>query len=257
MKKIIAVIMAAVLMLGLGACAKEQEKEKFVIGITIYAPMNYKDENGELIGFDTEFAEEACSRLGLEPEFTVINWDTKEVELNAENIDCIWNGFTVTEERRQQIDFTDSYLENKQVIVIRAEDADKYNSIESLVGAALVAEVSSAGEGAIQDEEGLLCGNPYTPVSKQSDALLEVKSKTAEAAVIDYTMAMAMVGEGTDYADLAIMEGAPLLDEEYAIGFKQGSDYVEKFNKVIAEMIADGTMEKIAEKYGLEGQLIG
>ena len=255
MKKIIALIIAAVLMLGFAACSKEEEK--FVIGITIYAPMNYKDEKGELVGFDTEFAKEACSRLGLAPEFVVIDWNTKEMELNSGNIDCIWNGFTVNDERRKQIDFTDSYLENKQVIVIRAEDAGKYDSVESLAGAALVAEVSSAGEGAIEDEEGPLCNNPYTPVAKQSDALLEVKSKTAEAAVIDYTMAMAMVGEGTDYSDLMIMDTEPLLDEEYAIGFKIGSDYVEKFNKVIAEMIADGSLKKIAEKYGLEGQLIG
>ncbi len=256
MKKIIAIIIALVLALSLSACSNE-DKEKFVIGITLYAPMNYKDDEGNLVGFDTEFAEEACSRLGLEPEFMVIDWNTKEMELNAGNIDCIWNGFTVNDERRQQIDFTDSYLNNKQVIVIRASDADKYDSIESLIGAAMVAEISSAGEGAILDEDGLLCNNPYTPVMKQSDALLELKSKTADAAVIDYTMAMAMVGEGTDYSDLMIMESNPLLDEEYAIGFKIGSEYVEKFNEIIAGMIEDGTLEEIAKKYGLEGQLIG
>jgi len=255
MKKLIAIIIALVLVLSFSACSNESEK--FVIGITLYEPMNYKDESGKLVGFDTEFAEEACKRLGLEPEFTVINWDTKEIELNAGNIDCIWNGFTVDDERRQQVDFTNSYLNNRQVIVIRAEDAEKYNSIESLVGAAMVAEVSSAGEGAILDDKGILFNNPYTPVAKQSDALLELKSKTAEAAVIDYTMAMAMVGEGTDYSDLVIMEGEALLNEEYAIGFKKGSDKVEKFNKIIAEMIEDGTMKRIAEKYGLEGQLIG
>ncbi len=257
MKKLISIIIALVLALSFSGCSNEVKKEKFVIGITIYAPMNYKDDNGELIGFDTEFAKEACERLGLEPEFTVIDWNTKEIELNAGNIDCIWNGFTVNDERRKQMDFTDSYLNNRQVIVIRAEDAEKYDSIESLVGVAMVAEVSSAGEGAILDDEGVLFNNPYTPVAKQSDALLELKAKTAEAAVIDYTMAMAMVGEGTDYSDLMIMECEPLLDEEYAIGFKTGSEYVEKFNKVIAEMIADGTMKEIAEKYGLEGQLIG
>lgn len=256
MKKIIAVMLALVLMLGLAGCAKT-DTQKLVIGITIYAPMNYYDDDNNLIGFDTEFAKEACSRLGYEPEFTVINWDTKEIELDAGNIDCIWNGLTVTEERKENMDFSDSYLNNKQVVVIRAADADKYTDIESLVGASMVAEVASAGENAILDDEGLLYENPYTAVAKQSDALLEVKAGTAEAAVIDYTMATAMVGEGTDYSDLMIIDGPALLDEEYAIGFKTGSDLTAKFNTVIAEMIADGTMAEIAAKYGLENQLIG
>ena len=167
---------------------------KMVIGYTVYAPMNYTDDKGEFVGFDTEFAKAVCAKLGVEPEFIEIDWDTKEIELNAKSIDCIWNGFTMTEEREENLDFSVPYILNKQVVVIRKADADKYKDTASLKDARLVAEVSSAGETAIADDENLSQAN-YTAVTKQTDALLEVKANTADAAVLDYTLANAMVGK--------------------------------------------------------------
>ena len=169
-------------------------KGKMTIGYTVYAPMNYTDDAGEFVGFDTEFAKAVCEKLGVEPEFVEINWDTKEIELNAKKIDCIWNGFTMTEEREENLDFSVPYILNKQVVVIRKADADKYKDTASLKDAKLVAEVASAGETAIADDENLSKAN-YTAVTKQTDALLEVKSNTADAAVLDYTLANAMVGK--------------------------------------------------------------
>ena len=232
-----------------------QENGKMLVGITIYEPINYYDENGELTGFDTEFTLAVCEKLGVEAEFVEINWDTKEVELAAKNIDCIWNGLTVTEKRKANMDFTDSYIKNMQVVVIRASDADTYTDIESLADANLVAELSSAGESAIQDD-AVLSGATYTAMAKQTDALLEVKAGTADAAVLDYTLAMSMVGEGTDYSDLMIVDGLELAIEEYAIGFRVGSTAVAQVNAAIAELVADGTLNSIAEKYELESQLI-
>ena len=167
---------------------------KMVIGYTVYAPMNYTDDKGEFVGFDTEFAKAVCAKLGVEPEFIEIDWDTKEIELNAKSIDCIWNGFTMTEEREENLDFSVPYILNKQVVVIRKADAEKYKDTASLKDARLVAEVSSAGETAIADDENLSQAN-YTAVTKQTDALLEVKANTADAAVLDYTLANAMVGK--------------------------------------------------------------
>ena len=164
------------------------------IGITIYEPMNYYDAGGVLTGFDTEFTQAVCAKLGVEPEFIEINWDTKEIELAAKNIDCIWNGLTVTEDRRENMEFSDSYIKNKQVIVIRKADKDKYTSIESLAQAKLCAEISSAGEEAIQDEPAFSSA-PYTAMTKQTDTLMEVKAGTSDAAVLDYTAAKALVGE--------------------------------------------------------------
>ena len=176
-----------------GDLAYIKDKGSLKIGITIFAPMNYYDDEGNLIGFDTEFAEAVCKQLGVTPEFEVINWDTKEVELAAKNIDCIWNGLTVTEDRRQNMEFTVPYIFNKQVVVIRIADADKFKTIDDLAAAKLTAEISSAGEDAIL-EHPVLSGAPYTALSKQTDALLEVKAGTADAAVIDYTAAKSLVG---------------------------------------------------------------
>lgn len=232
-----------------------QEKGTLVIGITDWEPMNYYDDQGNLIGFDTEFAEAVCAKLGVTPEFVEINWDTKEVELAAKSIDCIWNGLTVTEERKENMAFSESYINNRQAVVIQKADADKFTDAASLAQANLVAEISSAGETAIADDEILSSAN-YVAVAKQTDALLEVKAGTADAAVLDYVLAKSMVGEGTDYSDLMLMESLTLSNEEYAIGFRLGSTIVPLVNSAIDELIADGTLGSIAETYGLENLLI-
>ena len=167
---------------------------KMIIGYTVYDPMNYTDDNGEFVGFDTEFAKAVCEKLGVTPEFVEINWDTKEIELNAKSIDCIWNGFTINEEREENLDFSIPYILNKQVVVIRKADKDKYTDTASLASAKLAAETSSAGEAAIKDDENLSKAS-YTAVPKQTDALLEVKASTVDAAVLDYTLANSMVSK--------------------------------------------------------------
>ena len=225
------------------------------IGITIYAPMNYYDEKGKLIGFDTEFAEAVCQKLGITPNFIEINWDTKEVELKAKNIDCIWNGLTVTEDRKKSMDFSDSYIKNMQVAVIRVKDADKFKTTADMVKANIVAEQGSAGETAVQDDASLSTAS-YTPVDKQASALMEVKSGTADVAVIDYTMAKSMTGEGTSYNDLMMVPKLELSAEEYAVGFRLGSDIVPAVNEQIKALTADGTLDKIAAKYDLTASLI-
>jgi polar amino acid transport system substrate-binding protein len=230
-----------------------QGKGTLVIGITEYEPMNYYDESGALVGFDTEFAEAVCAKLNLAPEFTIINWDTKETELKSKNIDCIWNGLTVTEERRANMAFSESYLRNEQVVVVRAADADKYADAANLAGASLVAEAESAGESAIAAD---ISEASYTAVTSQASALLEVKAGTADAAVIDYTMAEAMTGPGSDYADLSVLENVNLTDEEYAIGFRTDSTAVAAFDAIIAELRSDGTLDGIAEKYELADLLV-
>ncbi len=262
MKKIAALLMAT-LMLALafaGCAAKEpaadddwayiKDKGEMVIGITEYAPMNYYDDAGKLIGFDTEYAEAVCAELGVTPKFVVINWDTKEMELEAKNIDCVWNGFTITEERKAALEFTEPYVKNMQVVVIKADNAATYVDTASLSGANLVAEMGSTGESSIAGDENLSKAS-YVGVSKMADALLEVKAGTADAAVIDYVMAKAMVGEGTDYADLMIMDGVELAYEEYGVGFRKGSTAAAAVNEATAAIIESGALPEIAAKYGL------
>ncbi len=283
MKKLLALLLALVMIVGLVACgttaapetdepvveAPETETEapeeeapesdlayiaangKMVVGITIYDPMNYYDEEGNLTGFDTEFAQAVCDVMELEAEFVEINWDTKEVELEAKSIDCIWNGMTITEERAANMSISAPYVKNAQVLVVKADSA--IASTADLIGKTVVAEMGSAGEAQVtgEDANADLAQATYVGMAKQTDCLMEVKAGTADAAVLDWTLAKSMVGEGTDFSDLVMVEGVELATEEYGIAFRKGSDTTEAVNAVIAQLVADGTLPALAEKYGL------
>ena len=227
------------------------DKGNFVAGITLFEPMNYYDENGELTGFETEFTKAVCEKLGVEAKFQEIEWDKKEIELNAKTIDAIWNGLTVTEERKENMGFSKYYVRNKQVVVIKADNKDKYTDEASMAGASCAAESGSAGQTAIETSS-VLSQNEFVGASAQKDVLLEVKAGTVELGVLDYVMAKASIGEGTDYSDLMIVEGVELAPEEYAIGMRKGdTETIEKVNGAIDELVADGTLKALAEKYGL------
>ena len=221
-------------------------KGKMTIGYTVYEPMNYTDADGNFTGFDTELATAVCEKLGVEPEFVEINWDTKIVELDAKSIDCIWNGMTLTDDIQANTACTKAYAKNAQVVVMKA-DAD-YSSTADLVGKTVVAEASSAGESAINDDESLSQAD-YVSKSVQTDCLMEVAAGTADAAVLDLTLASAMIGDGTDYADLAIKD--ELNAEEYGVAFRKGSDTAAAVDAVFDELKADGTMQALADKYDL------
>ena len=221
-------------------------KGKMTIGYTVYEPMNYTDADGNFTGFDTELATAVCEKLGVEPEFVEINWDTKIVELDAKSIDCIWNGMTLTDDIQANTACTKAYAKNAQVVVMKA-DAD-YSSTADLVGKTVVAEAGSAGESAINDDESLAQAD-YVSKSVQTDCLMEVAAGTADAAVLDVTLASAMIGDGTDYADLAIKD--ELNAEEYGVAFRKGSDAADAVNAAFDELKADGTMQALADKYSL------
>ena len=223
-----------------------KEKGKMVIGYTVYEPMNYTDADGNFTGFDTELATAVCEKLGVEPEFVEINWDTKVVELDAKSIDCIWNGMTLTDDIMANTACTKAYAKNAQVVVMKA-DAD-YSSTADLVGKTIVAEAGSAGESAISEDESLSQAD-YVSKSVQTDCLMEVAAGTADAAVLDLTLATAMIGEGTDYANLAIKD--ELNAEEYGAAFRKGSDAADAVNAAFDELKADGTMQALADKYSL------
>ena len=223
-----------------------QGKGKMTIGYTVYEPMNYTDADGNFTGFDTELATAVCEKLGVEPDFVEINWDTKIVELDAKSIDCIWNGMTLTDEIIANTACTKAYAKNAQVVVMKA-DAD-YTSTADLVGKTVVAEAGSAGESAIQDD-GSLSQADYISKSVQTDCLMEVAAGTADAAVLDLTLATAMIGDGTDYANLTIKD--ELNAEEYGVAFRKGSDAAAAVDAAFDELKSDGTMQKLADKYSL------
>ena len=223
-----------------------KEKGKMTIGYTVYEPMNYTDADGNFTGFDTELATAVCEKLGVEPEFVEINWDTKIVELDAKSIDCIWNGMTITDDIQQNAACTKAYAKNAQVVVVK--DGTDYASTADLVGKTVVAEAGSAGESAIADDENLAQAD-YVSKSVQTDCLMEVAAGTADAAVLDLTLANAMIGEGTDYANLKIVD--ELNAEEYGVAFRKGSDAAAAVDEAFDELKADGTMQALADKYDL------
>ena len=217
-----------------------------VIGYTVYEPMNYTDEQGNFTGFDTELATAVCKKLGVEPDFVEINWDTKVVELDAKSIDCIWNGMTLTDDIMANTATTKAYAKNAQVVVVK--EGTDYTSTADLAGKTVVAEAGSAGETAIAEDAGLAQAD-YIYMSVQTDCLMEVAAGTADAAVLDLTLANAMIGQGTDYADLKIVD--ELNAEEYGVAFRKGSDAAAAVDAAFDELKADGTMEALADKYDL------
>lgn len=225
-----------------------KEKGTLVIGMTIFNPMNYYDENGKLIGFDTELAEAVCAKLGLTPEFQEIEWDNKVTELTAKNIDCIWNGMTVTEELGKSIDFSTAYSGNMQVCVVNQANAGTYTTIESInaAGVTVGAEAGSAGENAAEEA---FPNAKLIAMTSQRDCLLELKSGTIDVGVMDFVMADAELKDGTSYTDLQIVDGIELSKEEYAVGLRKDSDFTAVLNQTLEELVADGTVAALAEKY--------
>lgn len=226
-----------------------KDKGTLVVGITDFEPMDYQDENGNWIGFDADLASAFAESLGVDVEFVEIDWDNKILELDGKTIDCVWNGMTLTDEVTSSMSCTNAYCNNAQVVVVPSSEADKYQDTDSLKNLTFAVESGSAGE-AQANELGL----NYTAVTAQSDALMEVAAGTSDAAIIDSLMAGAMVGEGTGYANLTYTIG--LNDEEYGVGFRKGSDLTEELNNFFKSSYADGSMEQIAEKYGVQAAVV-
>ena len=229
-----------------------QAKGTLVVGITDFEPMDYKDENGNWIGFDADLATAFAESLGVAVEFVEINWDNKILELDGKTIDCVWNGMTLIPEVTSAADCSNPYMRNAQVVVMPTDLAADYGDempMEALNDMTFAVEAGSAGEAAAKE-----MGYATTPVTSQADALMEVAAGTSDAAIIDLLMAYAMVGEGTSYADLTYT--ISLNEEQYGVAFRQGSDLAAALNDFFAEKYADGTMDALAETYGLAGSVI-
>lgn len=260
MKKILALVMACLLMcLAFAGCGANtdsdmeyvKEKGVLVVGITDFAPMDYKEseDSTEWIGFDADMAKLFAKKLGVEVEFVEINWDNKALELEGKSIDCVWNGMTLREDVLAAMDCSQPYCNNAQVVIVPADVADKYKTAEDCKDLQFAVEAGSAGEDMAKD-----FGFKYTPVVDQATTLTEVKSGTCDAAIIDSLMAGAMVGEGTGYADLTYTVG--LNSEEYGVGFRKGSDLVAELNAFFDECLANGKMMEIASEYGVQAAII-
>ena len=226
-----------------------QDKGTLVVGMTDFAPMDYRDENGEWIGFDADMAKAFAEYLGVEVEFLEINWDNKLMELDAKGVDAIWNGMTITDEVTSGASVSEPYCNNGQVVVLPAGKAADYQDVDSLSGLNFAVENGSAGA-----EQLDALGIAYVAKTTQADALMEVASGASDACVIDLLMAGAMIGEGTSYPDLTYT--VQLNSEEYGVAFRKGSDLTDAFNTFWKEAYDDGTVMEVATTYGVQESVI-
>lgn len=259
MKKIIAMLLALTMIASLTGCATAggaasdveyiKGKGTFIVGITDFAPMDYKSDAGEWIGFDADLARKVAEDLGVEVSFVEIDWDNKILELDNKSIDCVWNGMTLTDEVKAAMNCTNAYCKNAQTIVLKADKVADYPDEASIAGLKIAVEAGSAGE-AVAKEKGW----EYTSVETQADALMEVEAGTSDAAIIDILMAGAMIGEGTSYTDLT--HTLELSEEEYGVGCRKGSDLTTFINDEFKKFYKDGTIDTTAKQYGLQYALI-
>ena len=256
MKRILAMMVALMLCLCAAAFAEAdsdlayvQANGKLVVGITDFAPMDYKDESGEWVGFDADMAKAFAESLGVAVEFIEIDWDNKIMELDNKSIDVVWNGMTLTDDVKAAMECSNAYANNAQVVIVPTDVADQYQTAESIAELTIAVENGSAGEEVVS-----ALGYATTEVATQADALMEVAAGTSDAAVIDSLMAAAMVGEGTSYANLTYTVG--LNSEEYGAGFRKGSDLAAALNDFLKATYDDGSMMTIAETYGVQAAII-
>lgn len=226
---------------------KVKDANKIVVGITDYEPIDYKVKGSdEWVGFDADLVRAVADKMGIKVEFVVINWDNKFIELNSGTIDCIWNGMTVSDSVKTNCDISDAYAGNSQVVVMKKDSLSKYTDADAIKNANLTIAVEKGSAG---ETEAKKLSKNVVSLSAQSDALKEVKSGTADACIIDSTMANSMTKEGTDFSNLGY--SVSLTTEEYAVGFRKGSDLTAEVNRILGELKTDGTMDKLSKQYGV------
>lgn len=259
MKKILALVLVSIMVLGcLAGCGQKadgdiayvKEKGELVVGITDFAPMDYQEEGSEeWIGYDADMAKLFAEKLGVKVKFVEIDWDNKAIELANKSIDVVWNGMTISDEVKAAMDVSDAYCKNGQMVIVKKDVAENYKTAEDCKTLKFAVEAGSAGK-----DQAVENNFTYTEVDVQSKALVEVAAGTSDAAIIDALMAGAMIGEGTSYANL---QGTVILNaEEYGVGFRKGSNLVAELNAFFDECAANGKMEEVAKKYGVQEAII-
>ncbi len=256
MKKLVSILitvaMAATLLVGCG-----NDDNTLIVGFDAeFPPYGYQDDNGEYVGFDLDLAAEVCERNGWELVKQPINWDSKDMELDAETIDCIWNGFTMTG-REDQYTWTCAYIDNSQVFVVKADSG--IASQADLEGKNVGVQADSSALAALEDEEeggAADLAATFASLTQYGDyntGFMELESGVIDALAMDIGVAQYQI---ESRGDEFVMLDEKLATEQYAVGFKLGNTELrDKLEKTLLEMAEDGTVLEIAEEWGLEDQL--
>ena len=225
-----------------------QSKGTLVVGITDFAPMDYRDGE-EWTGFDAQLAQAFAETLGVTLEFREIDWDQKTKYLEDGRIDCIWNGMTMTQELEEAISCSEPYLSNAQVVVLRKGEKGQFRAIEDCQHLLFAVEAGSTGE-------TLLSGLKYryTSYPTQMEALQSVSEKKADGTVIDIIMASYHIGDDREFPDLEF--DISLNDEKICVGFRKDSDLTQEANAFLERSFEDGTIYSLADQYGIRSAVL-
>lgn len=237
----------AISLVGCGSKEKTNtmDKDTLVLGFDdTFVPMGFKGDDGKYTGFDIELAEEISKKIGKKIEYQPIDWSMKESELKNGNIDFIWNGFSITEERKKELDFTKAYLKNKQIIII-LKDSD-IKTKEDLNGKVVAAQDQSSAVDAIGDYKDNF--KELVTFSTNDEALRDLEAGRCDAVVADEVLSKYYINlKGADnYKVLEDNFG----EEEYAVGVRKGDkELVDAWNKAYDQLVKDGTASELSKKW--------
>lgn len=226
-----------------------KDKGKFILGMDDqFPPMGFRDDNDQIVGFDIDLAEAVCDKLGVELVVQPIEWDAKEMELSTKNIDCIWNGFSITADRQESLTMTDPYLENSISMVVRGDSDIK--SMADMAGKNIALQAGSAAEESLGSESNKAFKDSLGEVKQFSDyatALMDLETKNSDAVLMDSVVAKYMIQElGKDFV---VLDEA-LTADEYGIGFRKGDQALASaITNALSELKAEGKVKEIAEKW--------
>ena len=256
-KIILSISIAAIILMSIGCSEKSSGEDnslqkvkdagKLVLGLDdTFAPMGFRDDSGEIVGFDIDLAKEVASRMGVELEIKPIDWSSSILSLNKGDIDVLWNGVTINESRKEQINFSKPYLNNR-LIIVKPKDRNDINSKEDLAGKVLGVQVGSNDE-ALQSDPISKKAKEIRKYDVNVNAFLDLMAKRIDVVIIDEVAAQYYISE--EKVDFVVVENSPLTEEFYGIGFrKTDSQLLSEVDKILDEMKADGKAAEISQKW--------
>ena len=256
-KIILSISIAAIILIAVGCSEKSSGEDnslqkikdagKLVLGLDdTFAPMGFRDDSGEIVGFDIDLAKEVASRMGVELEIKPIDWSSSILSLNKGDIDVLWNGVTINESRKEQINFSKPYLNNR-LIIVKPKDRNDINSKEDLAGKVLGVQVGSNDE-ALQSDSISKKAKEIRKYDVNVNAFLDLMAKRIDVVIIDEVAAQYYISE--EKADFVVVENSPLTEEFYGIGFRKTDEQLlTEVDKILDEMKADGKAAEISQKW--------
>lgn len=228
---------------------KIKDKGQLVLGLDdSFPPMGFRDTDNNIVGYDIDLAREVAERMGVELVITPVDWDYKETELNDGNVDCLWNGMSVDDERKEKMNLSEPYMENRQVVVVLADSG--INTLADLAGKSVILQAGSTAVGALDSKEDVKSTlREVTEVPDNVQAMMELGQGTGDAVVMDEVVARYYISKSDNPDQFKVLDEA-LSDEVYAVGFRKADQSLrDEVQKILGEMKADGTLKTITEKW--------